>query len=512
MVHSLRVAAGRRWAGSLLLTLVLSAPPAVGQAPSGPVQPVAGTGADRHIAASALQADFAVLRAAYESLHPGLRRYNTEAELESRWTALAREFERDRTLGDAFLALARFTAGLRCGHSYPNFYNQRDSVSAALFRTGPLVPFSFRWLDGRMIVTASVTGDPQLPRGTEVLAINGRPVRQILDSLLPFVRTDGHNRAKQLSLLEIRGSDRYETFDVYYARRFPSNAPQFTLDVRAPGARRSRTITVAAITHADREAARRAQVTPVTPDAEQWEFRFLGPRTAYLRMDGWAMYNTKWDWAAWLNARLDSVAAAGADLIVDIRRNEGGNDIGNLILQRRIRAPLAIASITRRVRYRSIPAALRPYLDTWDRSFDDWGEQAVPADSGFYTLVRDAEEDGSVLTPAGAPLTGKLLVLVGPENSSATFGFALVVQRYRLGTLVGQPTGGNQRGINGGAFYFLRLPGSGLEVDLPLIGIFPTTPAPDAGVTPDVRVTETVADVATGRDRVLERAVAMLRR
>lgn len=206
------------------------------------------------------------------------------------------------------------------------------------------------------------------------------------------------------------------------------------------------------------------------------------------------------------------MAAAGADLVVDIRRNEGGNDVGNLILQRRIAAPLTIASITRRVRYRTIPPGLRPYLDTWDRSFDNWGEQAVPADSGFYTLVRDAAEDGSVLTPAGAPLTGKLLVLVGPENSSATFQFAYLVQRYRLGTLVGSPTGGNQRGINGGAFYFLRLPGSGLEVDLPLIGIFPTTPAPDAGVTPDVLVPETIEDLARGRDRALARALALVRR
>ena len=38
--------------------------------------------------------------------------------------------------------------------------------------------------------------------------------------------------------------------------------------------------------------------------------------------------------------------------------------------------------------------------------------------------------------------------------------------------LVGQMTGGNQRGINGGAFFFVTLSNSQLEVDLPLVGNF----------------------------------------
>ena len=47
-----------------------------------------------------------------------------------------------------------------------------------------------------------------------------------------------------------------------------------------------------------------------------------------------------------------------------------------------------------------------------------------------------------------------MVVLVNAANSSATFQFAKLVKDNQLGTLVGQPTGGNQRGINGGAFFF----------------------------------------------------------
>ena len=91
-------------------------------------------------------------------------------------------------------------------------------------------------------------------------------------------------------------------------------------------------------------------------------------------------------------------------------------------------------------------------------------------------------------------------MLVDANNSSATFQFAQTVQRHKLGTLVGQLTGGSQRGINGGAFFFLRLPKSHIELDLPLIGTFPQTAMPDAGMTPDVVVNSKQRDIAEGND------------
>jgi C-terminal processing protease CtpA/Prc len=120
---------------------------------------------------------------------------------------------------------------------------------------------------------------------------------------------------------------------------------------------------------------------------------------------------------------------------------------------------------------------------------------------GFYRLTRfDDDERGSVIKPALPTFKGRVWVLVGASNSSATFEFAQTVQQNHLGTLVGQPTGGNQRGINGGAFFFLRLPGSKIELDLPLIGTFPDGERPDAGLEPGIKVIPTVDDIASGRD------------
>jgi len=102
-----------------------------------------------------------------------------------------------------------------------------------------------------------------------------------------------------------------------------------------------------------------------------------------------------------------------------------------------------------------------------------------------------------------------VFVLIGPDNSSATFQFAQTMRAARLGTLVGRTTGGNLRGMNGGAFFFLRLSGCGLELDLPLIGQFPREAERDAGLEPDIGVD--IGQVLAGIDADMTALSALLR-
>ena len=110
------------------------------------------------------------------------------------------------------------------------------------------------------------------------------------------------------------------------------------------------------------------------------------------------------------------------------------------------------------------------------------GEGAADLGNGFYRLAND--DDLRAIKPQGPRFAGRVAVLCGAQNSSATFGFIDLVQRHGVARVYGEPTGGNQRGINGGCFFFLRLPHSGLEADLPLIGTFPHMLKPDAGCSP----------------------------
>lgn len=450
-----------------------------------------------------VSSDIAILRDAYENLHPGLYRYATPREMGARFDALARAWSRPQSRAEAYLSLSRFLATVKCGHTYANFYNQSEEVQAELFDAQRLLPFQLAWIDERMVVLTNQSDDARLARGAEVLSINGRSTPGILRSLMTYARADGANDAKRRALLEVRGFDRYETFDVFYSLLY---RPGATVRVRArpPGSSRAETFDVATIDLATR---RSLLVAEPEDNGPVWTLSYPRAQTALLTMPNWALYNSTWDWRGFLDQSFAEIAARNVTkLIVDIRGNEGGNDCGDLVAARLIDAPIAREGYARRTRYRQTPERLNQYLDTWDRSFRNWGDDAIARDDGFYDLR--GETDVDQIEPLGPRFRGDVDVLIDSQNSSATFQFASCIKNNRLGRLIGAPTGGNQRGINGGAFFFLRLPASGLEADVPLIARFPLTPKPDAGIVPDVAIALTRADIAAGRDAALELALS----
>jgi hypothetical protein len=449
--------------------------------------------------------DVAILRQAWEAMHPGVYRYSTPQEISARLDGLARAWAAPASFRDRFLALTRVTASIQCGHTYPSPYNSSDATVARLYPDRSLVPFLFRWIDGQMVVIRDQTGGDLFPRGARVIAIDGVATRDLLTRLVPLARADGSNRAKRVSLMEARGEDRYETFDIHLPLVLPLNdAAAFTLSdgrvIRAP-----------LLTLADRRAA--LSSVEVATDANPWSLSKGEDGVHRLTMPGWALYESRFDWRAWLGGVMDDLAGDGArGLIVDLRGNEGGLDCGNVIISRLIDRDLALSRDQRWTRYRTAPEALRPFLKTWDRSFLDWGAAAVasPERPGFYRLTRyDDSGETNLIHPEGRRFKGRVAVLCDASNSSATFGFDQTCKDNGLATLVGQTTGGNRRGINGGAFFFLQLPASRLEVDLPLIASFPTTPQPDAAIEPDIAVATTAKDIAVGEDPQMRAATAV---
>lgn len=457
------------------------------------------------LSASDWAGDIAILRKAYTAIHPGLYRYATPGEVAARFDALEADFAKATDLRSAYLTLSRFLATVKCGHTYANFFNQSDKVAAALFGGRNKVPFEFRWLGTRMIVTANRSREARLEPGTEVLAIDGRPVAAILNELMAFARADGGNDAKRRALLEVRGIDAYETFDVFFGLLYPASA--YRLTVRLPGQAGESVLEVPALDLAERQSTQRK---PAAKDAAKWTLSFPAERTALLTMPDWVMYNTKWDWRGFLDATFAEMKDRRATgLIVDLRENEGGNDCGDEIIARLIDRDLPLEAYERRVRYRRTPSELDAYLDTWDPSFKTLGEKAEDIGGGFLRLPLNPETQ-NMIRPKGPRFMGKVVVLTGPQNSSATFQFASTIKVNRLARLVGEATGGNQRGINGGAYFFLRLPASGLEADLPLIGYYPRAAKPDAGIEPDVAVAPTLADFVARRDTVLTAALHLV--
>ncbi len=449
--------------------------------------------------------DMEIIRGAL-ALHPGLHRYNTPGEIEDSLACLEVALGRSDSRAESFVTLQRFLSTVRCGHTQCNFYNQSDEVVAELFERKTRVPFAFAWLGDEMVVTEDLGGSGKLAPGTRVLTLNGLPVSDVLNRLLPLTRADGHNDAKRRVQLEMRNTDRFDYFDIYQGLLLPPTDGIHRIGALAPDG----TVFSAempALTMAERQAGLKDKGDSSGP-GPFWTWEMRGD-VALLTMPTWVMYNTKWDWQGWLDERLRSLPGARG-LVIDLRDNEGGNECGNAILSRLSDRDIQFPGYRQLVRYRETPARLDPYLDTWDRSFRRMGVEATDIGGGFYQLPGKSEETDFI--PARGPrLTVPVAALISPVCSSATFSFARRAKESGLVRLFGEPSGGNLRGINGGAYFFVRLPGSGIEFDVPLIGYYPPEIRQDAGVDPDVFVPRTVTDIAKGTDACLDAAIAWVR-
>ena len=122
--------------------------------------------------------DFAIFKRAITQFYPGLYRYNTPLEIESGFAALEAKLQNPLPEGEFFKLLAQFASLIRCGHTYLNPLNQTDAVQARLFERRIYLPFYFRLLNRRMIVTGNVSSK-KLATGSEITKINGVPVDSV---------------------------------------------------------------------------------------------------------------------------------------------------------------------------------------------------------------------------------------------------------------------------------------------------------------------------------------------
>ena len=451
-----------------------------------------------------LQADLAVLQKIYKSLHPGLYKYADSATIDGYFADCQRELSQPRTLPETYLSLMKLTARFKCGHSYPNFYNQ-DKAVKVLFEGPTSLPIWFRWVEGKLLVTHSI--EANIPVGAVVSAIDNVPAAQIVAKMLPLVRADGANDGKRRDLLRVRGQY-FEYFDVLLPLLFPTEKTtrELTFSGGVNWAKRTQVRVIPTINHAERDRQIRQNDTALPDSAIR--FSWVDAQTARLEINTLAGWDNKVNFGKFYDAAVtEFTRKQGRNLIIDLRTCEGG-DLwnGKQLIRHLITAPITINEQQDAWAYVSMDSSLSQHIDNqWAypnryRNADDF----VKLPSGLFRNKKDGT--GQRLDPSPNHLSGRIFLLTSATNSSAAWQMATVFREHNLATLVGQETGGNQKGITAGALFFMRLSNTGIEVDVPLIGMDYADAArrPDAGLKPDVLVVPTIAAARQGIDREMQ--------
>lgn len=453
--------------------------------------------------------DIDILYSSWTTLHPGLYRYISDVELKKLINELKGYCKEEKTHKEFYLALAQLCEKIRCGHSFLNPVNLSNE-SKNLYLPKNIIPLFFSLDDKRkIIVTENLSDNNNIKVGDEIVSINGIESKRIIDSLLKVSRSDGLNSIEK-KLFNINETvdeiDSYSLFDVFFPLYFSEN-DKMELLIKPSGKKQVYEVRLSLVDLKQRMQVYVNKYGEIPSGKKSWDYKIIDSSTSYMKFGTFAFWNENF------NSRkyIDSIFSFLNDnkkiknLVIDIRNNEGGDNSGDYILSYLTKDTIACnGNIRRFYRYLSIPDSLKKHLDTWDNSFknDKEANRYTKTTDGLYE-INSKEESCLDIIPQEKRFSGKLFLITNAKNSSAAFEMARNVKFNNLGIIVGETTGGSLQGINGGEFFFLTLPNSKIEIDIPLIFQSPKIKSLDSGIRPDIIVKTTQKSIYKREDAQL---------
>jgi C-terminal processing protease CtpA/Prc len=458
-------------------------------------------GEGKQLTVAQQQADFKILKQALKHMHPGLERFNTKQEMEGHFAQLKQQLQTPQTERSMFRLLAQFAAKIKCSHTYCNPWNMDKGVKTRLYGANPKkFPFKFKMLGERMIITKDLSEENQLKRGDEVTHINGVAMKEIVAKLRTVAKKDGNAYPQQLANIEGYGFD-------YYFPLFFEVKPSYQLKVKQFASGKTIDVAAKGVTIGTQIKLHEARFGKVKSYDDRWSLK-IEKGVAYLEVGTfvtWRMKNIKWK--KFLRKAFAQIKQQNIKtLVLDLRSNGGGlTDAAVDLLRYLYKKPF---KFNEKVLVKNYQAGkVGEYLDTWDKKMLNppaklFAKQA----NGWYEYLPGAKKQWK---PHKNAFKGKLYVLCSAQNGSGATVTLAHIQEQKLGTIIGQETGGSKEGPIGGQIFYLRLPNTHMELDLPVMRSFVPMKYPqklkkDRGVIPDITVKKSVADIAKGIDTELD--------
>ncbi len=400
-------------------------------------------------APEALQEDIDHLRRVLLREHPAPFMYTTREYLEHCFDSLRAEVDRPMTELRFLSHIAALYRLLGDGHTM--FLPSADDAD----REKRFLPFSTYWDGQHLYVRSNGSDDDRMRPGAELVAINGVPAADILDTLLRGQIRDGRNTTYPTWIL-----NRY--FRAYYRYSFgePDTFNVMLQDQQAPSHLRIAALPADSI----RAHIERRDEGSMVPGQGGTSLLYVQEGIAVLILPSFERGNlTK----ATLDSIFRDIRRRGTDrLILDLRDNQGGE-----------------------------PGLAKELL-------------AHVLTEPFH-LVQKGPANGKC-RPVMHPYAGKLVVLMNGGSFSATGMVLSCLERHGRATFIGEEAGGNRTVLSGSPKHF-RLPNTGLDCYISTrLWQLVDRPNDGHGVLPTIAVSATIEDIVHGRDPVMESALRAL--
>jgi hypothetical protein len=462
-----------------------SLPPAAQASPA----PVTG----RPLAPSEARAEFSDLYQSLQSAHYDLFAYRSREEYDRVFAATLEQIAAPATTLDLVRIFQPFVAYGDIGHSRIDFPVQEYRAAAG--RNDRIIPVDLRFDGGRALIAHNYSDDPRLAPGTEVVALNGRPIQ--------------HERAAVARY--VSGESEY-LVNAQLDEMFPrwmwvdrGSVPSVTFEVRAASSDSVNAVTVPGMPIGEVETRKREWTTA----AHRRELQLLDGGLAYLRPG--PFYNTDGgdsmevsSFRQFVDDSFEKLLRAGTtDLIVDLRNNPGGdNSFSDLVVSWIADRPFRFAS---EFRIKASPQTMAAYRSAAGGIAHQMHQAMAARENGDRFLFQIP----FARPREGRRFHGRVFVIVNRYSFSNSASMAAVIQDYGFGQIMGEETADLPTSYASSVQF--TLPRSGIPVTYPKSYLVrPSGDRSPRGVRPDFPI----ANQAPGGkgDPVLEEAIAIIRR
>lgn len=468
-----------------------------------------------------MKEDFAYLRRGLEETHPALYRYTPKDLMQKKMDSLAGLLNKDMAFYDYYLLVVSLMADIRCAHTYAtpvqdlgNYYQKQIRIfPLELIRAGD-----------HYYSTVSGTMDNSMQSGDEVLSINGKPVRSVVQQIYRYLWSDGYIESSKASL--ITGSK----FGLFYYMMV-ERPDSFLVSVRDLQGQ-VKEVTIPALPFSDyiknvfKNPANKRLISVYESknkkeQKEGWRLDITKDTDiGYLRINGFGGGKDEEGAAKKMRDFMDKSLATLkkkgiVNLVVDLRNNGGGWDIQgeelftyfmkDTVPVRYFQRMHAITDSSEFFKYSDLPAEIKVSAKNF----------LIAEADGTFSLMEKYTTGLRLQYAKPNRFTGKVYFLINGGTGSSASEFVALAHSNRLGLFVGEESGGAYEGDNGSSFLHFQLPNSKISVATPLVYYNNAVRTPEQkgrGVIPDYPVELTKEDLLNGRDTQLEFALELIRK
>lgn len=306
----------------------------------------------------------------------------------------------------------------------------------SFFRTSAkILPLNVYYLNNRLYTLYSPNNI--IPKGSEILAINKKPVNEIINTIFSCVPSDGDMQTVKQWLID---NKRFSYF--YYS--FIEQADKFSIKYAEPGNTKKKSIFISATSE------NKDSVFDVFtfPKDQFYSLKYVNDSipllTIKLFMDNG---DGKQAYSSFMDSVFKEIKNKGSkNIIIDVRGNPGGQDVyGSLLYSYLTNKDFAyykkLLTVTDSISF-------VPYTEAAaDSTFNQQFKKCLAKINSHLFRLKDSCHPNLLLQkPHENSFLGNVYILINGGSFSTTCEFCTAVHTNHRGKFIGEETGGNYWG------------------------------------------------------------------